>query len=120
LATFFKLPWEDLRQALRFISFLIGFSDFRFPLRLWVFISTIQSVLIVQNSEPFSIFRIMVALTGFMSTRNLLVKKMLPGGLFRGKKSISYADIVKLPLSGANAVPILNKKEISCCVGHPV
>jgi hypothetical protein len=37
----------------------------------------------------------------------------------RGKKSIYYADIVKLPLSGANAVPILNKKEISCGVGHP-
>jgi hypothetical protein len=59
--------------------FLIGFSDFRFPLRLWVFISTIQSVLILRNSEPFSIFGIMVALTRCMSTRNLLVKRMLPG-----------------------------------------
>jgi hypothetical protein len=59
--------------------FLIGFSDFRFPLRLWVFISTIQSVLILRNSEPFSIFGIMVALTRCMSTRNLFVKRMLPG-----------------------------------------
>jgi hypothetical protein len=38
----------------------------------------------------------------------------------RGKKSISYADIVKLPLSGANTVPILNKKEFSYIVGNPV
>jgi hypothetical protein len=38
----------------------------------------------------------------------------------RGKKSLSYEYIVKLPLSGANAVPILSKKKFSCGVGHPV
>jgi hypothetical protein len=38
----------------------------------------------------------------------------------RGKKSLSYADIVNLPLSGANAVPILSKNKFSCGVGHPV
>jgi hypothetical protein len=37
----------------------------------------------------------------------------------RGKNSISYADIVKLPLSSANAVSILNK-EFSYIVGNPV
>jgi hypothetical protein len=37
----------------------------------------------------------------------------------RGKKSLSYADIVKLPLTGANAVPIRNKKKFSSGVGHP-
>jgi hypothetical protein len=35
----------------------------------------------------------------------------------RSKKSISYADIVKLPLSGANTVSILNNKEFSYHVG---
>jgi hypothetical protein len=36
----------------------------------------------------------------------------------RGKKSLSYADIVKLPLTGANAVPICNKKKFSGGVEH--
>jgi hypothetical protein len=36
----------------------------------------------------------------------------------RGKKSLSYADIVKLPLAGANAVSIRSKKKFPCGVGH--
>jgi hypothetical protein len=34
------------------------------------------------------------------------------------KKSLSYADTVKLPLTGANAVPIRSKK-FSGGIGHP-
>jgi hypothetical protein len=64
------------------LSFLIGFSDFWFFPRSWVFISTIQSLLIAQSSEPSSISGIMVAQTGFMNTRTLLMKRRLIGGLF--------------------------------------
>jgi hypothetical protein len=49
--------------------------------------------------------------------RNFINEENANCGLFGGKKSISYADIVKLPLSGANTVPILNKKEFSYHVG---
>ena len=49
--------------------------------------------------------------------RNFINEENANWWTIRGKKSISYADIVKLPLSGANAVPILNKKEFSYLVG---
>lgn len=111
LVFFSMLPWVDMLLASMLLNFFIGFFDSRSSPRPWVFIFTILSVLIARSSEPFSIYGIMVAQIGFLSTGTSLRKIILIGGLFGGKKIISYADIVKLPpLSGANAIPILNKK----------
>jgi hypothetical protein len=50
--------------------------------------------------------------------RNFIKEENANWWTIRGKKSISYADIVKLPpLSGANSVPILNRKAFSILDG---
>jgi hypothetical protein len=55
---------------------------------------------------------------GFMNTVNSFRKKMLIGGLLGARRKFLLLILLSYPLSGANAVPILSKKEFSHLDGN--
>jgi hypothetical protein len=104
-----------LRQALRCISFLIGFFGFRFPG------FHIYNSKCIDRAEFRAFFNLWNrgGPNWIHEFKKFIGEENTSWLTVRGKKSLSYADIVKLSLTGANAVPIRSKKKFSGGVGHP-